>query len=97
MRWRIFLLRVRGKKRTWPEAANDFPLIGDVSMYYMGRKANYKVAKLVCDRGEFLLYQPEIVSFMSDRIRLRGFEHLIDGEETYTVLQEWLCEAERGS
>ena len=92
-------MRVAGRKRAEKEILSDPGLVGSFKLSYQGSRS-HKVLTF-CEAPETLqrpgfrkspksehLFEPELITFMGDGLRLRGFEKV----EGAAVLQEWLCE-----
>jgi len=96
MRFRVYLLRNRGKKRRWRDVENGSSYVGELLTHYVSSEEHrYQVASLVTPGGGLQkslvpdLYEPTLVRCSSLAIALRGFERIDDDGGRYAVVQEW--------
>lgn len=98
MRFRVFPLRVKGRRLPWREVQNGPSYTGDLVTYYMEvRGERYAVATLMSPepaQGNLLpdLYEPVLLGFAPLAFRLRGFERLKGAQGPMSVVQEWHVE-----
>jgi len=100
MKWRIFLLREQGHRRKALDVRNGPSIDGELSIVAMA-PANapaYRMATLTNSEGhrkELLpsLYDPQLASLSGEVLVLRGFEKQEGHRGSFSVLQEWRCEA----
>ena len=100
MKWRIFLLRDQGHRRKPLDIRNGPFTEGELSIMAIAsaRAPVYRMAALTNsdgDRKELLppLYDPQLASLSGEVLVLRGFEKCDGYRGTFSVLQEWRCEA----
>jgi len=98
MRFRVFLLRHRGRRLAWREVVNGPRYVGDlVSEQVTLAEERFSLLTLRCDDPVVpspipALYQPTLLSFSPLALRLRGFERVERGSSVVGVVQEWHCE-----
>lgn len=98
MRFRVYLLRKRGRRLPVREALNGPSYVGDLltrSIEVSGER--YQVATLrppdpVAEPPIPDLYEPVLLVFAPLAFRLRGFERAQGSEGLIAVVQEWHCE-----
>lgn len=97
MRFKVYLLRYRGRRRPWREVINGEAFVGDLCTYYVhAREGRFLVAGLISDnkiQGELAtLYEPVLEGFAPLAFRLRGFERIGSSEGDFACAQEWHCQ-----
>jgi len=99
MRFKVFLLRRRGRRVPWIEATIEGSFVGEVTMHKIRHgQEDYHVVTLETVGGSPApspvpdLYEPVLVHFGQKAIRLRGYERIEDPYGAYGVVQEWHCE-----
>jgi hypothetical protein len=98
MRFKVYLLRYRGRRLAWRDVANGPRYVGDlVSEQVALAEEQLSVVTLRCDDPVVpspipALYQPALLSFSPLALRLRGFERVERGSSVFGVVQEWHCE-----
>jgi hypothetical protein len=100
MKWRIYLLREQGRRRKALDVRNGPFSEGALSILAIASadKPAYRMASLTNndgDRKELLppLYEPHLASLAGEVLVLRGFEQCDGYRGSFSVLQEWRCEA----
>ena len=98
MRFKVSLLRYRGRRLPWRDVSNGPKYIGDLvsEQITMGRE-RYNVISLraedpVAPSPIPPLYEPVLLGFFTLAFRLRGFESVSRGAGSFGVVQEWHCE-----
>jgi len=98
MRFRVYLLRHRGRRLAWREVVNGPSYAGDlVSEQVTVGEEQLSRLTLRCNDPVVpapipALYQPTLLSFSPLALRLRGFERVERGSSIFGVVQEWHCE-----
>jgi hypothetical protein len=98
VRFKVYLLRRRGRRLPWRDVQNGPRYVGELLTYSRALgDERYTVLTLRPDDpiAEPLvaeLYEPALLRFAPLAFRLRGFERLEGPEGDFTVLQEWHCE-----
>jgi hypothetical protein len=97
MRFRVYLLRYRGRRLPWREVVNGPKYVGDlISHQVTVGDDRYDVLTLRAEANGPspipALYQPVLLGFFTLAVRLRGFETVNRGTGAYAVVQEWHCE-----
>jgi len=98
MRFKIFLLRRGGRRLSWRDAQNGPTYIGRLVTHTEERGGEqYRVTRLQPDDPMSndrlpVLYEAVLLGFAPVAFRLRGFERVGEGENAYSVVQEWHCE-----
>jgi hypothetical protein len=99
MKFKVFLLRRRGRRLPWREVQNGPYYVGDLiaRTQDFGRKRYHVAALRPADPlGQSMipeLYEPVLSGFAPLALRLRGFERVEGLGGGYAVVQEWHCEA----
>ncbi len=95
MRFRVYLLRHRGRRLPWREVRNGRSVVGDlVTSIRLAGEARFLVASLrplqALTGGPLVpdLYEPVLIAVAPLALRLRGIERC----EDTAVVQEWHCE-----
>ena len=98
MHFKVYLLRRRGRRLAWREAQNGHTYVGTlVTHYEQHGEERYSVLQLQpsdpmsSDRPP-PLYEAVLLGFAPIAFRLRGFERVGQGDNAYTVVQEWHIE-----
>lgn len=94
MKWRVRLMRKAGRRIPWKLLINDPGSMGQIRTSYCTYpgKAPYKVAEFLGEPALPELFEPQLLEIGDDVVLLRGYEQVKDGNESFTVLQEWRCE-----
>jgi hypothetical protein len=98
VRFKVYLLRRRGRRVRWRDVRNGPSSVGELVMYSIDAGGQrYKVITLrpedpVAAAPMPELYEPVLLGFAPLAFRLRGFERLQGPEGAYSVVQEWHCE-----
>ena len=98
MRFKVYLLRRRGRRLSWREAQNGPTYIGRLVTHTEERGGEqYKVTRLQPDDPMSVdrppeLYEAQLIGFAPVAFRLRGFERVGEGDSAYAVAQEWHVE-----
>jgi hypothetical protein len=98
LRFKVYLLRQRGRRLSWREAQNGPTYVGRLvthSEEHGGER--YSVTRIQPDdpmaSGSMPeLYEAVLLGFAPIAFRLRGFERVGQGGDAYSVVQEWHCE-----
>jgi len=100
MKWRVFLLRDQGHRRKQIDVKNGPFAEGELSIVAMAPAAApaYRVAALTTSDGQRTdllpaLYDPQLAALAGEVLILRGFEKCDGYRGSFSVLQEWRCEA----
>lgn len=98
VRFKVYLLRRRGRRLPWRQAQNERAYVGAlVTQYEDHREERYAVLHLQPsdpmspDRPP-PLYEPVLIRFAPVAFRVRGFERIGQGDDAFTVVQEWHVE-----
>jgi hypothetical protein len=98
MRFKIYVLRYRGRRLPWRDVLNGPHHVGEVVSHQVGMgPERYDVLTLQPDDPAqpspiAPLYQPVLLGFFTLAIRLRGFENVTRGTSAFGAVQEWHCE-----
>jgi hypothetical protein len=98
MRFKVYLLRYRGRRLAWREVVNGPKYIGDlVSEQITVGEERFNLISLRADDPVAPspippLYEPVLLGFFTLAFRLRGFESVNRGTSSFGVVQEWHCE-----
>jgi hypothetical protein len=99
MRFKVYLLRRRGRRLPWRDVKNGHTYIGTlVSHTEPHNGGSYSVLQLMptdpmsTDRPP-KLYEPVLLAFAPLAFRLRGFERVEGQDGGYGVVQEWHVES----
>lgn len=98
MRFKIYLLRYRGRRLSWREVVNGPRYVGDlVSERVTVGEEQFSLLTLRCNDPEVpspvpALYEPVLLGFSPLALRVRGFERVERGTSACGVVQEWHCE-----
>lgn len=98
MRFKVYLLRERGRTLPWREVVNRPAYVGDLLTHTMVKpRGHYTVATLLSGDGYRVhlvpdLYEPVFRGMATLAFRLRGFERVDTRDGPITVIQEWHCE-----
>ena len=98
MRFKVYLLRRRGRRLASREVKNGRSYIGALVTHVEPHNGEqYSVLQLQptdprsTDRPP-PLYEPVLLGFAPLAFRLRGFERMPERDGGYSVVQEWHCE-----
>jgi hypothetical protein len=98
MRFKVYLLRHRGRRLAWRDVHNGRSYVGRLAMHVEHRNGeHYRVLKLepsdpISENRPPALYEPVLLAFAPLALRLRGFERIEEQNGGYSVVQEWHCE-----
>jgi hypothetical protein len=98
MRFKVYLLRRDGRRLSWRDAQNGPTYVGRLVTNAEERGGErYSVLTLQPDAPMSTdrppeLYEAQLLGFAPIAFRLRGFERVVRGDDTYGVAQEWHCE-----
>lgn len=98
MRFKVYLLRRRGRRLPWQEVKNGPTYTGRLSTHVEQHNGDpYRVLKLepsdpMSEHRPPALYEPVLLGFAPLAFRLRGFERVEGQDGGYSVVQEWHCE-----
>ena len=98
MRFKVYPLRYRGRRLAWREVINGPNYVGDLITHEItAGEERFLVASLLpadpaSDARLPPLYQPTLSGVATLALRLRGFERIERGRESFSTLQEWHCE-----
>jgi hypothetical protein len=96
VKFKVYLLRKRGRRLPWREVQNGPAYVGDLITHSVDVSGErYKVLGLrpadpIGEPPIPELYEPVLLGFSPLAFRIRGFERL---DEAGLVVQEWHCEA----
>lgn len=99
MRFKVYLLRRRGRRLPWREVVNGPAFVGELLSHAVEvRGERYKMLTLrpadPMARAPIPdLHEPVLVGFAPLAFRLRGFERVQGEGAPFSVVQEWHCEA----
>ena len=98
MRFKVYLLRRRGRRLSWQQARNGPSFVGRLVTHLEDHAGEqYKVTTLQPDdpmqEPKPALYEAQLVGFAPVAFRLRGFERIEGAEGPHSVVQEWHIEA----
>jgi len=98
VRFRVYLLRHRGRRLPWRDVKNSKGYTGTLSSFLEHRNGEqYSVLELrpsdpMSDDRPLSLYEPVLLGFAPLAFRLRGFERVDGPEGGQGVVQEWHVE-----
>ena len=98
MRFKVYLLRRRGRRLPWRDVQNGPHHVGQLVSHAVDIGAErYIVLALRPDDPIAApavpdLYEPVLLGFSPLAFRLRGFEHVDATGGHFSVVQEWHCE-----
>jgi hypothetical protein len=98
VRFKVYVLRYRGRRRAWRDVLNGEHYVGDlVSQQVAIGQERYSLLTLraedpVTPSTIAALYEPVLLGFSPLAFRLRGFERVERGTAWFGVVQEWHCE-----
>jgi hypothetical protein len=98
MRFKIYLLRSRGRRLSWQQARNGPSYVGRLVTHLEQHGGEqYKVTTLQPDdpmqQPRPALYEAQLMGFAPIAFRLRGFERIDEAAGARSVVQEWHIEA----
>jgi hypothetical protein len=97
MIFKVYLMRIGGRRRTWRDILNSPAYVGDLRTVTEKRGDAIYTQALLVSTGALAqsqlpaLYEPVLVSIAPMAIQLRGFERMKEPEGFYSVVQEWHC------
>jgi hypothetical protein len=98
LRFKVFLLRRRGRRLPWREVQNGPRHVGDLITHAVDVKgAQYQVMTLrpadpMSESPVPELYEPVLLGFSTLAFQLRGYERVEATAGHFSVVQEWHCE-----
>jgi len=99
VRFKVYLLRQRGRRLPWREAQNGPAYVGTLVTHreeHGGERYNVTTLQpddpMSTDRPPPLC-EAVLLGFAPIAFRLRGFERVGQGDNAYSVVQEWRVEA----
>jgi hypothetical protein len=98
MRFKVYLLRNRGRRLAWRDVVNGPKYVGDiVSEQITVGEDRYNLMSLRSQDPMVPspippLYEPVLLGIFPLALRLRGFEAVSRGTHSFGVVQEWHCE-----
>lgn|SRR5688572_18252141 len=98
MRFKVYLLRDRGRRLPWRDVINGPNYVGDlVSEQVTIGEGRFNLIRLRAEDPAVPspiapLYEPVLLGFFTLAFRLRGFESVSRGTSAFGVVQEWHCE-----
>lgn len=98
MRFKVYLLRRRGRRLPWREAQNGTTYTGVLVTHYENLGGErYTILQLhpsdpMDPRKPPPLYEPVLLGFAPLAFRVRGFERVDTQEGGFGVVQEWHVE-----
>jgi hypothetical protein len=98
MRFKVYLLRYRGRRLAFRDVFNGPKYTGDlISEQVTLGSERFDMVSLRCGDPVVpspipVLYQPVLLGFSTLAFRLRGFERVERGASVFGVVQEWHCE-----
>lgn len=99
MQFRVYPLRLRGRRLTWRDVRNGPSYVGELLTHERQSKAGRFIVATLHDplnhvAGPLLpdLYEPVLTGFSPLAFRLRGIERHDSPEGPIAVIQEWHCE-----
>jgi len=102
VRFKVYLLRRRGRRLPWREVQNGPSFVGDLRTHSVDHGGErYNVASLhpigspMEQPAVPELYEPVLLGFSVLAFRLRGFERVGEGDNAHSVVQEWHVEAQQ--
>ena len=98
MRFKVYPLRVRGRRLPWREVINGPSFIGDLRTYQIQVSGEWNMVATLASSDPVArsqlpdLFEPVQTGFATLAFRLRGFERVDAPGGAYSVVQEWHCE-----
>ena len=98
MRFKVFLLRQRGRRLSWRDVHNGPSFVGHLVTHQMVvAEETHSVLTLRADDPAAPapippLFDPVLLGFAPIAFRLRGFERVERAGGAFAVVQEWHCE-----
>lgn len=100
MRFKVYLLRHRGRRLPWRDVKNGKSYTGSLvtALFTPSDAEPYKVLDVEPSGGPLsddrppTLYEPVLVGFGPLAFRLRGFERVEGNDGGFSVVQEWHVE-----
>ena len=97
MRFRVYLLRRRGRRRAWRDVKNGHSgsLVTQLEQHNGERYSvlNLEPSDPMSTERPPPLYEPVLLGFAPLAFRLRGFERVEGRDGGYGVVQEWHVES----
>jgi hypothetical protein len=97
MIFKVYLMRIGGRRRPWRDILNSPAYFGDLRTVTEKRGDAIYTQALLVSAGALAqhqlpaLYEPVLVTIAPMAIQLRGFERIKEPEGFYSVVQEWHC------
>jgi hypothetical protein len=99
MRFKVYLLRARGRRLPWREVMNGPTYVGDLRSHNVEHSGErYNVLTLfqtdAPTAGSVVpdLFEPVLLGFSPLALRVRGYERIECATGYVGVVQEWHCE-----
>lgn len=98
MKFKVYLLRRRGRRLAWRDVVNGPRHIGQLITHRVEAGTDrFTVATLRPEDPAASppvpdLYEPVLLGFSPIALRLRGFERVESARGHFSVVQEWHCE-----
>jgi hypothetical protein len=98
MRFKVYLLRHRGRRLPWRDVKNGKTYVGDLASHLQTHNGEqHKVLRVMPSDPMSAdapppLYEPVLLGFAPLAFRLRGFERVEGPDGAQGVVQEWHCE-----
>jgi hypothetical protein len=98
MRFKVFLLRSRGRRLPWRDVKNGKTYVGTLTTRVVEHNGERYSALDVLPADPMSsdrpppLYEPVLLGFAPLAFRLRGFERVEGLDGGWGVVQEWHCE-----
>ena len=99
MRFKVYLMRRRGRRLPWRQVVNGPFYIGELLTHeiqvggHRYRAATLRPLDPVAPAPIAELYEPVLLGFTVLAFQLRGFERVDGPSGGFSVVQEWHCEA----
>ncbi len=97
MIFKVYLMRIGGRRRPWRDVLNSVGYVGDLRTVTEKRGDAIYTQALLVSAGALAqtqlpaLYEPVLVTIAPMALQLRGFERMKEPEGFYSVVQEWHC------
>ncbi|HRE72845.1 hypothetical protein [Accumulibacter sp.] len=97
MIFKVYLMRIGGRRRPWRDVLNGVAYVGDLRTVTEKRGDAIYTQALLVSTGALAqsqlpaLYEPVLVTIAPMAIQFRGFERMKEPEGFYSVVQEWHC------
>ena len=97
MIFKVYLMRIGGRRRSWRDILNGVGYVGDLRTMTEKRGDAIYTQALLVSAGALAqsqlpaLYEPVLVGIAPMALQLRGFERMKEPGGFYSVVQEWHC------